>query len=338
MSEVLTVKKTALGLLAVVAVAGLLARGPVARAEPVRIGVLQFGTVSWGLEVVEQHGLDQAEGCDLEVQPFANNGATAVALQAGAVDVIVNDWIWVARQRAEGQGYSFVPYSTALGALMVPAGSAIAGPADLKGKRLGIAGGPLDKSWLLLRALSRERFGFDLADEVEAVFAAPPLLNEQILAGRLDAVLTYWHYAARLDAAGLGRVMDVAGIGRALGIESGVPLVGYVFDEAWAATRREALLGCFRAIQAANRILAGSDAEWERLRPLMKAGDEATFVALREGFRAGIPRRWGEAERADAARLFAIMAELGGAALVGKELAEGAGRMPEGTFWPLVVY
>ncbi|MGF1610582.1 MAG: ABC transporter substrate-binding protein, partial [Kiloniellales bacterium] len=281
----LTIRIAALGLPAAFALLGLLAGGPTARAEPMRVGVLQFGTVSWGFDVVKTHGLDQAEGCEMEVRPFANNGATAVALQAGAVDMIVNDWIWVARQRAEGQGYSFVPYSTALGALMVPAGSAIAGPADLanlRGKRLGIAGGPLDKSWLLLRALGRERFGIDLADEVEAVYAAPPLLNEQILAGRLEAVLTYWHYAARLDAAGLGRVQDVAGMARELGIGSEVPLVGYVFDEAWAAGHRESLLACFRALRAANHLLAESDAEWQRLRPLMRAEDEATFRALRD--------------------------------------------------------
>lgn len=332
----LTIKNAGLGLLAAVLL-GLLACQP-ALAEPVRIGVLQFGTVSWGLDVVKAHGLDRAEGCELEVQPFANNNATAVALQGGAVDMIVNDWIWVARQRAEGQSFSFVPYSTALGALMVPDGSGIGSLDDLKGKRLGVAGGPLDKSWLLLRALARERFGFDPAEAAEPVYAAPPLLNEQILAGRLDAVLTYWHYAARLDAAGFERVQDVAGMARDLGIGSAVPLVGYVFDEAWAAEHRETLLGCFRAIRAANRLLAESDAEWERLRPLMRAEDEATIRALREGYRAGIPQRWGEAERADAARLYAILAELGGEALVGKAQAGRSGAVPEGTFWPAVSY
>jgi NitT/TauT family transport system substrate-binding protein len=65
----------------------------------------------------------------------------------------------------------------------------------------------------------------------------------------------------------------------------------------------------------------------------MRAPDEATFLALREGFRRGIPRRWGKAEREDAVRLFAVMAELGGEELVGKNP-----QLQPGTFWPDIVY
>ena len=155
-----------------------------AAAETVRIGVLKFGTVAWELDVIKAHGLDEAEGIDVEVVGLAGKDATSVALQAGKVDMIVTDWIWVSRQRAAGAGFTFVPYSTAVGALMVPPDSPIRTLPDLKGKRLGIAGGPADKSWLLIRALARERHGMDLAAEADAVFGTPPLLNEQILLGR----------------------------------------------------------------------------------------------------------------------------------------------------------
>jgi NitT/TauT family transport system substrate-binding protein len=65
----------------------------------------------------------------------------------------------------------------------------------------------------------------------------------------------------------------------------------------------------------------------------MRAADEATFLALRDGFRSGIPERWGDAERADAARLYAIMAELGG-----KELVGDSATLQPGTFWSEVAY
>ena len=61
----------------------------------------------------------------------------------------------------------------------------------------------------------------------------------------------------------------------------------------------------------------------------MKVKDQATFEALRDHYRAGIPQRWGEAERADAATLFALLAARGGKKLVG-----AATEVPEGTFWP----
>lgn len=309
-----------------------LSLGPAA-AGTVRVGVLQFGTVSWELDVIKTHGLDKAEGIDLEVVPLAGKDATAVALQAGEVDMIVSDWIWVSRQRAAGADLTFVPYSTAVGGVMVPADSPIRSLSDLKGKRLGIAGGPVDKSWLLLRALAKQRYGMDLAAEAEPVFGAPPLLNQQILLGRIDAVINFWHYMARLEAKGFRTVTTVEEAARELGISPDLPLLGYVFDESWGNAHREDVLAFVRASRRAKQLLKDSDAEWERLRPMMKAEDEATFRALRSGFRRGIPEHWGETERASAKRAFALMAELGGEELVGDSHA-----LQAGTFWPHVVY
>lgn len=302
-------------------------------AGTLKVGVIKYGTVNWELDVVKTHGLDTAEGVTLELLQLAGKNATSVALQAGEADIIVTDWIWVSRQRAEGASYTFVPYSHAVGAVMVPADSPLRSIEDLKGKRLGIAGGPLDKSWLLLRGLASEQHGIDLEREAETVFAAPPLLNEEILAGRLDAVLNFWHFTARLEAAGLRRVMGVDEITRALGVDSPVPLIGFVFDAAWAEANRDRILGLLRASQRAKAILRDSDAEWERLRPLMKAKDEATFQALRAGYRRGIPERWGAGERADAERIFRVLAEQGGDKLVGRSKA-----LQDGTFWPHFTY
>ncbi len=311
-----------------------LATGPLClswsvEAASLRVGVLKFGTVNWELEVIKRHGLDRAQGVELEVLGLASKNATSVALQAGEVDMIVTDWVWVSRQRAEGVGYTFVPFSTASGAVVVPQDSDITKLADLKGKRLGIAGGPLDKSWLLLQALARRDLELDALEDIEVVFAAPPLLNEEIKSGRLDAVLNFWHFTARLEAAGLRRVIEVEEITRALGIDAKVPLIGYVFREAWGNEHRDTLLGFFRASQQAKQILRESDAEWQELRPLMKAEDDATFQTLRARYRSGIPERWGKAEHEAAARLFSILAKQGGPKLVGR-----ATKLQEGTFWP----
>lgn len=304
-----------------------------AAADKVRIAVLKFGTVNWGLDVIRRHRLDLAEGFELEVQEFASTQATMVALQAGETDIAVSDWIWVARQRQDGRPFAFAPYSTATGALMAETNSGIGSLADLQGRRLGVAGGPLDKSWLLLRALSLKTRGKDLTTEAEPVYAAPPLLNEQIQQGRLDAVLNYWHFAARLEAAGLTTVLEIKDVRKGLGIDSDVPMIGYVFDERWADEHRDALRGFFRASGKAQALLASSDDEWAAIRSLMAAPDEATFEALRQGYREGIPGHWGAAERKDAARLFDILREIGGSRLVGD-----TDRLPEGTFWAEVAY
>ena len=170
--------------------------GP-AFAGTIKIGVLKFGTVNWELDSIKSNGFDKAAGFDLQVVDLANTGATTVALQASAVDVIVTDWLWVSRQRAEGARFTFVPFSTSVGALMLPPDSPITGLADLKGKKLGIAGGPVDKSWLVIRAFAQQRYGVELDTAAEKVFGAPPLLNEEILSGRLDAVINAWNFNAQ---------------------------------------------------------------------------------------------------------------------------------------------
>lgn len=319
-------------------IAALLAVAAIAVVEPawagtVRVGVLKFGTVSWELDVIQRNGLDRAAGVEVEVVELATNNATSVALQAGAVDIIVTDWLWVTHQRAGGADYCFAPYSISIGSLVVPASSPIRGLADLEGKRLGIAGGPVDKSWLLFRALAIQRHGIDLDTAVDKIFGAPPLLNEQIALGEIDAVINNWNFVAQLEAKGYRRVIGAEEAAKALGVSTDVPILGYVFGESWAEAHRDDVLAFISASRAAKALLARSDAEWEKLRPLMRAPDEATFLALRDGFRRGIPASWGDAQRADAARLFEIMAELGGPELVGR-----SDELQPGTFWPEVTY
>ncbi len=298
-------------------------------AETVRLGVLKFGTVNWELETIKTRQLDKAEGITLDVLGLASKNATAVALQSGEVDMIVTDWIWVSRQRADGADFTFVPYSTAAGALVVPADSPINSLGDLAGKRVGIAGGPLDKSWLLLRAYALREAGLDLDQEVEKVFGAPPLLSEQLRAGRVDAVINFWHYVARLEAEGFKSLLPVEAITQGLDIDNRVPLIGFVFSDAWAEKNEGLVMSLLRASLEAKAVLRDSNEAWQALRPLMKAKDEATFLALRDGYRRGIPDAWGPKEKKDAGRLFEILAELGGRKLVGR-----ADRLQDGTFWP----
>jgi len=315
-----------------VALVVALAQQP-ATAGTIKFGVLKFGTVSWELDTIKSHGLDKAAGLDLQIVELANTNATSVALLAGGVDVIVTDWLWVTRQRADGAHFAFAPYSTSIGALMVPANSPVNSLNDLKGKRLGIAGGAVDKSWLLMRALATQRYGLDLNAAVDKVFGAPPLLNEELLDGRLDGVLNAWNFTAPLGAKGYRELVRVEDAARELGVQSRVPFLGYVFDESWAAAHKDDVLALIRAGREAKQLLADSDAEWDRLRPLMKAPDDATFAALRGEFRRGIPAHWGDAERADAGKLFAVLAKLGGTELVGK-----SSELQPGTFWPDISY
>jgi NitT/TauT family transport system substrate-binding protein len=196
-----------------------------------------------------------------------------------------------------------------------------------------VAGGPLDKSWLLLRAYAQKELGVDLAEEAEPVFGAPPLLNEELARGRIDAVLTYWHYAARLEAGGDKSFLTIADIIRHLGIDGDVPMLGYAFREDWARRESVALQGFVAASREAKTLLAESRETWVRLAPQIGTDDPAVLTSLQAGFRAGTPEHWGEAERKASADLYAILVGIGGEKLVGK-----AKILDPKTFWPSVSY
>jgi NitT/TauT family transport system substrate-binding protein len=304
----------------------LLAGSATARADAaIRIGSLRYGTLAWELDVIARHGLDRAHGLRIETVELAGTPAAQLALQAERVDLIVSDWLWVSRQRAGGADLTFIPYSTAVGAVMVPASSPIRDIAGLAGRRLGIAGSALDKSWLILQLYARARFGFDLAARVDKSFGAPPLLSEQLMAGRLDAVLTYWPFAAKLEGRGMRPLLSIGDALAALGIAPDTPITGYVLSAGWAAGNGPALDAFLAASREARAILDASDTEWERIAPLTGAADATELVMLRQAYRQGIPRRWTAEQQGSAARLYALLFEIGGAAALGpsREIVSG---------------
>lgn len=304
--------------------------GAAAAALPVlRLGVLVFGSVQWVASVILRHGLDRAQGFVLQTQHIANNDTARVALLGGSADVVVSDWLFVGAERARGIDLRFAVFSSATGALVLARNSPVRSFRDLAGRRLGVAGGPYDKSWMIVRAVARRKEGIDLARTAHIAYGAPPLLNAKLQQGGLDAVLTYWNYVAPLEVAGFSPLITVSACAEDLGLPPHPPILGYVFNGTWAAANADLINGFLAASAKAEAILLHSDAEWDAVRPLMNAPNDALFLRLRDGFRAGIAHAPpAEVEKA-ADRLFAILHAEGGDAATG-----GLSSMPSGVFWP----
>jgi NitT/TauT family transport system substrate-binding protein len=310
--------------------ATILALAPLAAceaAETIRVAVQKTGTFAWELAVIRAHGLDKQADLAIEVTELASPEAGKIALRAGNADMMVSDWLWVSRERELGATLTFYPYSSALGAVMVQASSPIKSLADLKGRKLAVAGGPIDKSWLLLQAAAKQD-GIDLKSEATVVYGAPPLLTAKTLDGEMDATLNYWNFCATLEAKGLRRLAGIEDILPRLGAQGRIAMIGYVFDEGWAGANRDALARFIAITRKAKEMLASSDEEWEKIAPLTGASDATTLRVYRERYREGIPRRPMAEEEADARVLYRVLAKAGGRELVGP-----ASELNAGTFY-----
>ena len=297
-------------------------------AADIKLAVLKYGTVNWELNVIKEHKLDEKYNLNIDVTYLTNKNASAIALMSKAVDMIVTDWVWVSRQRDKGKDFSLIPYSTAAGAIMVPKDSSIRNIEDLKDAQIGIAGGSIDKSWILIRAYTMKVYGYDLAKYIEPAYAAPPLINGMAQKGELDGALNYWNYTARLEALNFRKILAVEDILTEIGIENSLPLIGYVFSQKWAKNNTEAIQGFIAASNEAREILKNNDKEWERIKNITGAKNTETLIALRDGFRKGIPQENFLSYKNAIETAFKILAEIGGKDLVGNN-----NQLSDGVIW-----
>ena len=292
--------------------------------DRLRVAIQKTGTASWEIEVIKARGLDKAANLDIETTELASTDAGKIALEGGAADMIVSDWLWVARERGLGDKLLFTPYSSALGAVMTPKDLPVHTPADLTGRSIGVAGGPIDKNWLLLRAAALGA-GIDLAKDARPSYGAPPLIAEKLVQGETETALEFWNFCADLEGRGFRRAIEMADVEKALGASGPVAMTGYVFSESFAASHKDALKRFFAAAAEAHQILAQDPSAWAPIKARLKLKDDPALELYRQRYLDGLPKRTVAEEAADARVLYRRLAEIGGKELVGefKELATG---------------
>lgn len=294
----------------------------------IRVGILQYGTVRWELDVIKRLNLARKYDLDIQITALASTQATLTALQSNTVDVIVGDWIWAARQKQFDRNFAFFPYSSSAASVMVDADSTIKTFADLRGKKIGVAGGSVNKSWIIYKAYARKAFQFDLQREAEIKFAAPPLLNELLIKGELDAVINFWHFSARLEARGMRQLVAMEEVLAELGIHSSIPVIGWLFRQEWAQENSDLLNRFLATSYEARGLLQKSDQQWLQLAPLQKIPSELLRNVLRDQYRKGIPQRFGEQEIQATQQLFLVLKKEAGA-----DLSGSLNQIPDELFW-----
>ena len=270
------------------------------------LSVLQFGTPHWELDHLKRHNLDRANGFELKVRLVADLPASRLALSSGSVDGAVSDLLWAQARYEAGTAYRYLPFSSQIGEVLVSDASDIRTLADLRGKRIGVAGGPDGLGWQLLQQLAA-RQGIDLAREATVQYAAPPLLSQALRRGQVDALLTFWHFSARLR--GEGGVHAAFGLNELVGtlsLDPDLPVLGYLFPQAWANAHGDLLERFASALRQTKDELASQPDRWQAIRPLMRADNDAVFAALHDSFVEGIPQPLDEARITALQRLLVL--------------------------------
>ena len=300
----------------------------VIKANSIKIAVLKYGSVNWEYNVIKHNKLDKKNNIKIKKVEVTNKDASAVAFLSKSVDIFVTDWIWVSKQRNKGNLVSFYPYSNSAGGLMIKKGEKIDSFLDLKNKKIGVAGGSLDKSWLFLRAYAIKKYEKDPLTFFNTSFAAPPLINGLLRNNQLDAGYNYWNYTARLEALGYEEFLTLKDILPYIGIEGELPLIGYVFREGFVQENEITLKGFIKASNEARKILKTSDNEWLRISEMTGAKNQLMLEKIRDGFRKGIPSDNHQLMRKNIQHAYKILSQIGGEELVGSSNSLAAG-----TYW-----
>jgi NitT/TauT family transport system substrate-binding protein len=170
---------------------------------------------------------------------LASPEAGKIALRGGSADIIVSDWLWVSRERHLGASWFLSLFERGR---RRDGGGCIAAEESRRpqGQIAGGRGGPLDKSWLLLQGATeagRHRSQDAGARQLWRARAA----RRKGVAGEFDANAQLLELLRRARGQGHAPAREHRGHLPRLGAKGSVAMIGYVFDDAWAAKNRGAV-------------------------------------------------------------------------------------------------
>ena len=262
---------------------------PGAGDETLRIGLQTTGTFAWQLDVIRRHGLAGSAGLDLKISEFASPmRASSPSIAVRSISPSSIGFGWPGRARwAPNSVLSLFQRGWRRhgeGRLRGAPDRRPQGPGSCRGGRAArqeLADRPGRGDPRRHRPQTR--------DHARIWRAAADA--QKLQQGEAAASLNFWNFCARLEAMGYRRILDVRDAEAALGLNQPVALIGYVFSEQFVSEPPAHHRPLHRRDAKGQRVMLRSDQEWEALRPLMKAEDEATFKAYRDRTREGMPRR-----------------------------------------------
>lgn len=236
--------------------------GGTAVVRPVVIeGVQQFP-----LTVLQEQGIAKKHNLDIQPIKVAGPEAAYTRFQAPQFQLGLGSWAKAAQMRAAGEKLINVfPVYGYSNDVLVPKSSSIRSLADLKGKKVGLFGGPGSGTTVMLRLIASRLYGFDPQKDSEVIFGAAALLNGQLGKGDLDAALLLDPLITNRLLS--GEVRSIGNLAKLWKDETGEKplLVTITMNEEWANANQDVAKRFVAAFAEAQQYIKTHPEVWKRL-------------------------------------------------------------------------
>jgi NitT/TauT family transport system substrate-binding protein len=232
---------------------------------------------------IAQAGLDKKYAINVEIIDFAAPGQQYNMFRSGAADIAGGSFIDLLRQRKGGNAiraiHGFQGYNNAF---VVKPNSSLKAFADMKGKKVGTFGTTF-LDWLIVRAAGKKAYNIDLQTDASLVPGAPPLLNQFLAKGEVDATLQFSSLTLAPVARGEQRVLiDLPALMKTAGFRSDLFYVQWMITEKWAKANPQAVTRLPEMLSEAYALLKRDDGLWPALAQKINITDPAIIAAYRD--------------------------------------------------------
>jgi NitT/TauT family transport system substrate-binding protein len=248
-----------------------------------RMGVIPSGGQTVVPYAVQRHGLDRKHGIALQQVDLSAPGQQYVMFRADSIDVGPGTFVDLHRQRKSGMALqAFHSAQRYNNYIVTKPSSPIRSFGDLKGKRMGQFGTTF-LDWLILRAAGKKAYGFDIETDATLVQGSPPLLNQFLARGEVDAMLQFSTLTlGPLNAGDQRLVTDVPALMRRAGFTSDALNSFWIVTEKWNAAHPGAIKRVAAMIDDAYGQLRSDASLWPVLAERVGFTDPAVVAAYRE--------------------------------------------------------
>lgn len=290
----------------------------------VKVAVIE-GTQIFPMYVMQAKGIAEKHQLQIDQTRAASVQGLYTIVQTGEFQVAFGGWVTNALLRAQGHKitnvYSVSRYTNEM---MVPVESPLKSVADLRGKRIGLFGGPSAATTWFFRLLMLKFFGFDPMREAKTHHGAPPLLMGMLEKGELDAILSLDPQIVQMLET--GKFRSIGNLGDLWRARTGQDplLVAVTVNETWARQNPAVVKRFVAAFRESLEVLKTRPEVWSELAKAVGVKTEQGARLLRE--RSAFISRWDQKfideQHAYAAEVVKVFSDAGGFPK----------QIPEGTF------